>query len=71
MRTLLTLLAALVAAAILLTGCASPGVLPDAVPRLSAGAAGLAVGVDTDFPDARWWQALAGQMVLARHQRAV
>ena len=28
MRTLLTCLAALVAAAILLTGCANPGVLP-------------------------------------------
>ena len=36
MRTLLTLLAALVAAAVLLTGCASPGMLPEALPRLGA-----------------------------------
>ena len=71
MRTVLTLLAALVAAAILLSGCASPGVLPDAVPRLSAGAAELAIGVDTDFPDARWWQALGDPALDALVERAL
>ena len=42
MRTLLTFLAAVVAAAVLLTGCISPGALSEALPRLDASAAGLA-----------------------------
>ena len=71
MRTLLTLLAALVATAILLTGCASPGTLPDAVPRLGASAAGLPLAVDTDFPDARWWQALGDPALDALVARAL
>ena len=71
MRTLLTLLAALVAAAILLTGCASPGALPDALPRLSASAAGLPLAVATDFPEARWWQALGDPALDALVERAL
>ena len=71
MRTLLTLLAALVSAVILLTGCASPGTVPDAVPRLGASAAGLAQAVDTDFPDARWWQALGDPALDALVARAL
>ena len=71
MRTLLTFLAALVAAAILLTGCASPGALPEPLPRLGAGAAGLPLAVDTDFPDARWWQALGDPALDALVERAL
>ena len=70
-RTLLTFLAALVAAAILLTGCANPGVLPDPLPRLSASAAGLPLAMDTDFPDARWWQALGDPVLDALVDRAL
>ena len=71
MRTLLTLLAALVAAAVLLTGCASPGMLPEALPRLGASAAGLPLAVDTDFPEARWWQALGDPALDGLVERAL
>ncbi len=71
MRTLLTLLAALVAAAILLTGCASPGALPEPLPRLDASAAGLPAALETDFPDARWWQALGDPVLDALIDRAL
>ena len=48
MRTLLTFLAALVAAAVLLAGCANPGAMPDGLPRLGASAAGLPLAVSSD-----------------------
>lgn len=68
-RTLLTLIAALVAAAVLLAGCASPQ--PDALPRLGAIATGLPLAVTSDFPDARWWQALGNPTLDALVDRAL
>ena len=71
MRTWLTFLAALVAAAVLLAGCASPGALPDGLPRLGASAAGLPLAVSTDFPDAHWWQALGDPALDGLVERAL
>lgn len=56
--TAFTAIAAILAAAALVTGCANPGSLPAALPALSASAAGLDANATTAFSDETWWHPL-------------